>query len=493
MTTSGLFEGKNCLSRINTDTSSVSLTSAIDDLILQHETGIVVLPGDYDTITRITRQYGAEPFYASVAALNTYFTRADVMSLINAGDYPLLSQRVNTDVAFTPIEVGEFITNYGYTPIGLSTACAIVSNKIAIELESFYVGNFSSNTMGGFCSLLPNIFGSIDLFFGVLGGVANLVNKLKNFSLNFSLKALLAQLKNQITKVIDKVVDKVKNVIQNFSLDNIISNVASVINESIASQFQVLKETAMKFFDAASIESFKKKIESLIDYAVNIFKNPSLEEIQFILYRFCSFMSAVEDGINDLKRPLDTYSNSYKDTVSILQASSAGNTVRAVRAGGIRFTAEVQQTGITLGYELTNSVGNTPPLTPEDYKNIVNWNDGAGEPARLTFDSSWSSVLGRDGWERIDPKVRAMLMKVQKDFGRPLHLNSGFRPKWYNTLVGGALDSQHVQGLACDCSWGGINNTNKEEFIRIARYHGFRGIGRYGTFVHIDRGPERSW
>jgi uncharacterized protein YcbK (DUF882 family) len=58
-------------------------------------------------------------------------------------------------------------------------------------------------------------------------------------------------------------------------------------------------------------------------------------------------------------------------------------------------------------------------------------------------------------------------------------------------------NSLHMQGMALDISWNGFNDETREEWIRLARFHGFRGIGRYGpssgNFVHIDVGPVREW
>lgn len=504
MSKSGLCARRNCVTRVITDNySDVVIPETIDigqfnsanveTLFSQYQAGIVVLPGYDDPITKLVREYGSDSFYASVAAINLYFAREDVRDLIS-DDYPLVQQRINAEILFTPIEIAEFILDYGYTPQSLKTQTAVISNKLIFELEAFYTGNFTSSSMGGFCALLPNVFGAIGTFFSALNDAKNLINKLKNFSLDFSLAALIAGLKKKITDVIDKVINKVKGVIENFSIDNVISDITSAVNEKIAGQFHQIKETAMKFFDGSNLENFKAKIEALIDYATGLFKDPKLEDIQFLLFRFCGFISLVEEGIDALKNPLDNYTNSYKQAVTTIQSNSNSNTVRAVTAGAIRYTPTVVQTNLQASNQLYEAAGNTPPLTPEDYSNIVQWNDGRGEPGRLTFNGNWVTRLGRDGWERVDPRARAMLMRVQKDFGKPIFLNSGYRSPAYNASVGGAKNSYHKQGMACDCSWGGMTTEERENFIRIARYHGFRGIGRYGTrFVHIDIGPTRTW
>jgi hypothetical protein len=267
------------------------------------------------------------------------------------------------------------------------------------EFEAFYTKNFTQSTIGSFCALVPSIFGAIGAFFTALDGIADLVNKLKNFALNFSLAGLLNQLKDNITKVLDKVIDKVKNIIENFSIADVISEVKTFIVEKIGGQFQKIKEAALKFFDPENLKNFKNKIQAIIDYAVGIFKNPTLEDIQFLLYRFCQFVSQVENGINAIKNPLDTFVNSYKDTISILTSNSAANSARSVTAGGIRYDLPARGTGINTSREIYTAAGDIPPMGPEDFQAVTPWNEGKGD-SRVTFNGRWVAALGRDGWEK---------------------------------------------------------------------------------------------
>jgi hypothetical protein len=509
MSTSGICSRKNCVTRVGTSGEIVELeipealdlgefnTSNIASLISTYQNNIVSSPGDNDPITTIVRDYGEVPFYSSVALVNQYLAREDVRSLINSERHPLLKDRIDSGIILTPIEIAQFTLQFGYTPLTLSTSVVVISVKLLNELEAFYTKNFTQSTIGSFCALLPGVFAGIGLFFTALDGIADLVNKLKNFSLNFSLRSLLNQLKSGITRVIDRVIEKVKGIIENFSLESVVSEVTTFLTERIGSQFQKIKETALKFFDPENITNFKNKIEALIDYAVGVFKNPTLEDIQFLLFRFCQFAAQVENGINAIKNPLEDFTNSYRNTSRILQANSSGNTVRAVSAGAIRYELPARNSGINTAREIYTAAGDIPPLGPDDFKDITPWNEGRGD-SRITFIGRWPSVLGRDGWEMVDVRARAMLMLVQREFGRQLNVNSGYRSPAYNASLSGAdTNSYHMQGMAMDISWSGMNNETREEFVRIARSNGFRGIGRYGpsagNFVHIDIGPERTW
>ena len=470
---------------------------SVEQLVLQYNTGIVTGPNFNDPINLIVKDYGEEPFYESVAALNIHFNRDDVKDFINKDAFPFLTKRIDTGIVFSPIEVAEFIRNFGYTPSTLSVQSAIATPKLSSELEAYYAENFSASTMESFCNNLPKIFGAVVFFTALVGNISNIISKLKNFALDFSLSNLLNQLKDNILNVIDKVIEKIKNQLENFSIKNVINEVNSVVNEAVSASFHKIKETAEAFFDNLNIENLKQQIEGLIDYATNIFKDPKIEEIQYLLLRFCSFISSLENGINQIIKPVDDFVNSYKSTVQALTFASDANTARAIRAGAIRYASARREQGINTVIRTQEQYGNPPALTAQDFEGITPWNNGNGD-SRIRFIGRWPSVLGRDGWERVDQRVRAQLMQVQRVFGKQLNINSGWRSSAYNSsLRGAARNSLHLQGLALDISWSGYNSIERESFIEVARYYGFKGIGRYaaanGNFVHIDVGRARQW
>ena len=502
-TTSGLCKVSGRVLRIGTssDVQEIVLPDTVD--FSQFEKGIVALPSN-DPIARLIREYGETPFYSAVAAVNSFFSRSEVRLLIKEADQPILYNRIQTETIFTPIEVANFIIGIGYTPFTLSIATTVISLNLINEFEGFYTQNFTKNTIGSFCSILPNIFGAVGVFFTALQTLDTTIQSLKNFALNFSLGDLLSKLKNNILNIIDKVVSQVKSIIENFSLANVISkSIQRVvkINEAVYANFQKLKTSALAFFDKQNVDNYKSGIEKLIDYAMSIFKSPTIQEVQFLLYRFCSFAALIENAIFSLKNPLESYVNSYTETVSILQSNSSRNATRATAAGATRYDNQVRQTGINTGNELYERAGNPPLLNAEDYEDITPWNDGKGD-SRITFvgNSFFHPMVGRDGWDLVKPEVKARLMRVQKEFGRQLKLVSGYRSREYNDLlrsqgVGAAKNSLHIAMVAIDVQWVGFNSESMEKFIDIALRNGFTGIGRYSTrrFVHVDIGPRREW
>ena len=84
-------------------------------------------------------------------------------------------------------------------------------------------------------------------------------------------------------------------------------------------------------------------------------------------------------------------------------------------------------------------------------------------------------------------------VKLAKNLGRPLRINSGYRTPEYNRKVGGAKNSQHVAKKAMDIRWPDGDFSTRIAFIQLACDVGFTGIGVYNNFMHVDTGPKRCW
>lgn len=98
-----------------------------------------------------------------------------------------------------------------------------------------------------------------------------------------------------------------------------------------------------------------------------------------------------------------------------------------------------------------------------------------------------------DGEYWHDLEFMDALQTLRSLIGEPFVINSGHRCLGRNRFVGGARKSQHL-AIAVDISLDTI--TNRERLYREAQDLGFTGIGRYITFIHLDRrprGPARWW
>lgn len=77
-----------------------------------------------------------------------------------------------------------------------------------------------------------------------------------------------------------------------------------------------------------------------------------------------------------------------------------------------------------------------------------------------------------------------LLNKIREAYGKPIHVNSGYRCKKYNKKVGGKPNSAHRRGTAADIKC--TNSTMRYLIIKYALEAGFKRIGVYDTFIHLD-------
>jgi hypothetical protein len=97
---------------------------------------------------------------------------------------------------------------------------------------------------------------------------------------------------------------------------------------------------------------------------------------------------------------------------------------------------------------------------------------------------------------RVAVDLVEALEKIRAELGgRPIHVNSGYRPAAYNRLVGGEVNSSHIDGLAADIEVVGVQTARLYEVCdHIIGDHG--GVGFYpdSGFVHVDvRGHRARW
>lgn len=106
------------------------------------------------------------------------------------------------------------------------------------------------------------------------------------------------------------------------------------------------------------------------------------------------------------------------------------------------------------------------------------------------------------GTANIQPEALEKLNRVRASLGHPLYLNSACRCEAHNKAVGGSERSQHIStparpGRAFDVSiyWkdgGKIREVAVEDLVSAAERAGFKGIGRYKTFVHMDNRKRKA-
>lgn len=113
--------------------------------------------------------------------------------------------------------------------------------------------------------------------------------------------------------------------------------------------------------------------------------------------------------------------------------------------------------------------------------------------------SSKAEELGIDNSipdESIAAQVRSLVVTVlqplRSAFGKPLHINSGYRCPALNKALKGAKNSHHTKGQAAD-----IASDNPHELAKfvLQKKLPFDQMILYSTFVHISHkhpGPQRG-
>lgn len=84
---------------------------------------------------------------------------------------------------------------------------------------------------------------------------------------------------------------------------------------------------------------------------------------------------------------------------------------------------------------------------------------------------------------------------LRERFGKPIHINSGFRTEEHNNKIGGKSDSAHLSGLAVDiaCSSSRDRHNLLQEIFKL----GIHRVGIAQSFIHIDndtsKHPDVVW
>lgn len=88
------------------------------------------------------------------------------------------------------------------------------------------------------------------------------------------------------------------------------------------------------------------------------------------------------------------------------------------------------------------------------------------------------------------------LEDIRQEFKLPVKLLSVFRSEAYNKAIGGARNSQHVQGRAADFIVKGISPDKVHakilELYNEGKLPQLGGLGKYPTFTHIDIRPKKN-
>ena len=79
---------------------------------------------------------------------------------------------------------------------------------------------------------------------------------------------------------------------------------------------------------------------------------------------------------------------------------------------------------------------------------------------------------------------------LRERFGKPIHINSGFRTEEHNNKIGGKSDSAHLSGLAVDIACSGSRDRHNllQEIFKL----GIHRVGIAQSFIHIDNDTSKD-
>ena len=115
---------------------------------------------------------------------------------------------------------------------------------------------------------------------------------------------------------------------------------------------------------------------------------------------------------------------------------------------------------------------------------------------------SWKELACKDGtpypekWRTTRAvKLATVFETIRSAFGdRPITILSAYRSPPHNRKIGGARNSQHMEGRALDLK--PPDGVYLEQFYEVVKSLalncGIKGIGLYKTFVHIDIRPTNT-
>lgn len=119
---------------------------------------------------------------------------------------------------------------------------------------------------------------------------------------------------------------------------------------------------------------------------------------------------------------------------------------------------------------------------------IISYSKRTDGEEKLTANFKVKEFACKDGSDTvsIDSELVRYLQLARTFFNVPIHITSAFRTASYNAKCGGAKNSYHLTGRACD------HHTKKKiDLFEMAKYYekmGCKGIIVYPNsgFIHID-------
>lgn len=479
-------------------------------------------------------------FYEDLNSVNASIFNATAREIAVDLDATILVNRIDSGRVITPFEFAEFITDNYFTPTAVATGLAGGRGQSKNWLNSincWFSGpaGFYNKVLGGACDTIGKVYAGVALFDALQDGVKdalealtkikNIENILQAIIDKITVQNLINAVKGAVAGIIQKAIDCVKMAVMSFDPFLILGRGGPVPSYALGRTIEnalLQKEKVLDTLTDDFSKTITTKIEKLIDYSVNLFANPSVEEIEYLMSRFCGFTSQVGLEIESLKEPLTKFEKRATTIRNTVQASSRVITAQAIESGRAVLSdpdrAEVinntredwADTGhMREWYDRDpNSQNNVEMIT---FESIMDDSNGKLWSSKSQGWYTWYSNPS-DAWYQVNLKTREALIRTQRRFGIKLQIKSMFRSRPYNDYIrelrkkagdppgkngnyGVAFNSKHIDGMAFDITWVGFNRTSVNTFLDIAEEEGFLArVPYFGDgFVHIDTHSKRTW
>lgn len=456
-------------------------------------------------------RYGDE-LYTTLNDLNIFLKATQLTS------FPDLSARVQRG-QISVLEYSDFLDEFNYQPQAVISKSIYDPSSLLFEMDSYYKNSFSNSILGGFCKTIEQVFGAIDAFFdiidqvqGFIADAVSFIRKLKSGKFFFEAAAkaaalaLIKAIKDKIEEIICAAWERIKKSLFNFNILNFINTVENFVDITVIKNAKRLRDETISILTEENCFLLVERIKKLFDYAVGILETPTLAEIQFLILRFCSFISNVEALLYDLKNPSQNFAIKYQTIVNRLERASFAASAVAVSAGATRFSKEkrkekadqlaikwsqgIDSTGLNIPTPTGQPPRNPPPPTAQEIKDIPDYDTiKNGGSSVFSFVNNGKSFPDKEAtWYMMDYTFLTAIMRIQAKIGKKFEVLDGWRSQQVHNKIGSTQSSYHMQGLALNISSSNLTDDDISEIRKLAEPYHF-SITSYGSYIHIEPSP----
>ena len=369
-------------------------------------------------------------------------------------------------------------------------------------------------------------------------------------------KLTLEALQEAIKKAIDKIVAKVRKKIDE-ALSKIkaqLFNLPCASKHLIKSLGDKVRK-AKEFFSKENIKKFKARVEEFIATQIGQFERVSFETLGLLMYKLCQFTELLHELLFGPSKDLLKAAEVIAVEVKVLKSVGNTSTLLAVKNGAIRkdfdqclIDKEKVTKKINDSAETDAVIDNKCPSKEEIELLMDISDDGIGSIIKFA-----DRVVENREWQKIDMSVWLKLIRLQKlaeDSTTVITVNQGFRkqkgkdaekgsrskfahktpyaidievPSKFKLRAGTEVarleqndddptndEGQTGQNAVLDEDGRPIagffevvvtaSRSNIEEYLNsrealavAASKVGFKGLGMYRSYMHVDMGARRSW